>query len=142
MSDWSDGGGSVGRRRSFEGPGGTPGGIGSFVVGFVMAAAGLYLILHQVQVTTGFWLWWGTNTFGLTLVPLIAGVGLIFFSGRSVLGWLLTVGGLAIIIAGILMNLQIYLVRTSLFELLVMLVLLFGGVGLMARSVLSDRGQR
>ncbi len=137
MADWSDAENKGRRKRDFEGPGGTPGGLGSFVVGFVMAAAGLYLILNQVHVTTGFWFWWGTNTFGLTLVPFIAGIGLLFFSGRSVLGWFLTLGGLAIIIAGILVNLQIYLVRTSLFELLVMLVLLFGGVGLMARAVLK-----
>ena len=115
MADWSDAENKGRRKRDFEGPGGTPGGLGSFVVGFVMAAAGLYLILNQVQVTTGFWFWWGTNTFGLTLVPFIAGIGLLFFSGRSVLGWFLTLGGLAIIIAGILVNLQIYLVRTSLF---------------------------
>lgn len=126
------------RRPDFEGPGGTQGGIGSFVVGFVMSAAGLYLILNQVQVTSGFWLWWGPGTFGLTLVPLIAGIGLLFFNGRSIPGWFLTVGGLTIVIAGIIVNLNIYLVRTSLFEFLVMLVLLFGGVGLMARSVLRE----
>jgi hypothetical protein len=128
------------RRRNLGEPGGTPGGAGSFVVGFVMTAVGLYLILSRVQVTTGFWLWWGPGAFGLTLVPLIAGVGLLFFNGRSALGWFLTVGGLAIILAGIISNLQIYLWRTNLFEFLVMLVLLIGGVGLMARAVLTDRG--
>ncbi len=141
MADWSDLESSKKRRRNFDGPGGTPGGLGSFLVGFVMTAAGLYLVLNQVQVTSGFWLWWGPNTFGLTLVPFSAGVGLLFFSGRSILGWFLTVGGLTIIVAGIIVNLRIYLVQTSLFEFLVMLVLLFGGVGLMARAVLSaDRG--
>ncbi len=138
MSDRSDTEGKGKHRRNFEGPGGAPGGVGSFAVGFVMAAAGLYLILNQVQVTSGFWLWWGQNTFGLTLVPLIAGVGLLFFNGRSVLGWLLTAGGLVIIVAGILANLHIYLARTSLFEFLLMLVLLVGGVGLMARAVLRE----
>ena len=139
MADWSGIEDHKRRKRNFEGPGGTPGGAGSFVLGFVMTAVGLYLILSRVQVTTGFWLWWGPGAFGLTLVPLIAGVGLLFFNGRSALGWFLTIGGLAIIIAGIISNLQIYLWRTNLFEFLVMLVLLVGGVGLMARAVLSDR---
>jgi hypothetical protein len=43
--------------------------------------------------------------------------------------------GIVIIFAGILMNLQIYFQQTSLFNTIVMLVLLAGGVGLVARSL-------
>ena len=39
------------------------------------------------------------------------------------------------ILLGILMNLRIYFEATSLFNTLVMLVLLFGGLGLLARSL-------
>ena len=53
------------------------------------------------------------------------------------LGWLLLIAGAAILLAGILMNLQIYFQSTSLFNTLVMLVLLFGGLGLIARSLRS-----
>jgi len=38
-----------------RGAGGTPGGVGQFIVGLVMVAAGGYLILNQVQVTTSSW---------------------------------------------------------------------------------------
>jgi hypothetical protein len=62
-----------GRKRSFRGPGGSEGGLGSVPLGFIMSAAGLYLVLNEVQVTPGFWFWWGPNTFGLTLIPLIGG---------------------------------------------------------------------
>jgi hypothetical protein len=55
------------------------------------------------------------------------------------MGWLPTAAGLVIVLAGILANLQIYLRQTSLFNFLLMLVLLVGGVGLMARSVLTNR---
>lgn len=118
-----------------RGAGGTPGGIGEFLAGVVMAAAGGYLLTSQVQVTTSFWHFWGTNSFGLTLLPLLLGVGLLFFNGRSVAGWLLTIVGCAIIFAGILMNLDIYFRQTSLFNTLVMLILLVGGIGLVARSL-------
>ena len=43
--------------------------------------------------------------------------------------------GAAIILAGILVNLQIYFRGTSLFNTLLMLVLLFGGLGLILRSL-------
>jgi hypothetical protein len=118
-----------------RGAGGTPGGVGEFLLGVVMAAVGGYLLTNQVQVTTSFWHFWGANAFGLTLLPLLIGVGMLFFNGRSMLGWLLTVVGCAIILAGILMNMDIYFRQTSLFNTLVMLILLAGGVGLVARSL-------
>jgi hypothetical protein len=118
-----------------RGAGGTPGGMGEFLMGLVMAVAGGYLLTSRVTVTSGFWTWSGYDTFGLSLVPLIFGIGILFFNGRSVLGWLLLVGGAVIILAGILVNLRIYFEHTSLFNTLVMLVLLFGGIGLMARGV-------
>lgn len=121
----------------FRGAGGTPGGLGEFLLGFIMACAGGYLLTQQVTVTSGFWHLWGYNTFGLTLVPLLFGVALLFFNGRSKLGWLLLIAGATILIAGILMNLEIYFRSTSLFNTLVMLVLLFGGLGLIARSLRS-----
>lgn len=125
-----------------RGVGGTPGGIGEFVAGVVMAAAGGYLLTNQVQVTTSYWHFWGGNSFGLTLLPLLVGVGILFFNGRSVAGWLLTIAGCAIILAGILMNMDIYFQRTSLFNTLVMLVLLAGGIGLIARSLRSHPSTR
>jgi hypothetical protein len=122
--------------RSFRfSPGGTSGGLGTFLFGFVLAVAGGYLIMNQVQVTSGYWSWWGTNTFGLTLIPLVIGLGLLFFDGRSIAGWVLAGIGVVVIFMGILVNLQIYFRTTSLFSLIVMLVLFAAGLGLMARSL-------
>lgn len=117
------------------GAGGTRGGIGLFLCGLGMAVAGAYLLTNQVSVTSGFWHFGGFNAFGLSLVPLILGIGIIFFNGRSVIGWLLTFAGVIIIFAGILANLEIYFRPTSLFNTIVMLVLLAGGIGLIARSL-------
>ena len=116
-------------------PGGTEGGLASFLLGAALAVAGGYLLLNQVQVTGGYWRWWGPNTFGLTLIPLILGVGLLFFNGKSVAGWLLSVGGVVIIFAGVLASMDIYFRQTSLYNVLIMLVLFAGGLGLMARSL-------
>jgi hypothetical protein len=118
-----------------RGAGGTPGGMGEFLIGLVMAIAGGYLLTTQVTVTSGAWLLWGRSAFGLSLIPFIFGIGLLFWNGRSIFGWLLLLGGSVIILAGILTNLEIYFERTSLFNTLLMLVLLFGGIGLMARGV-------
>jgi predicted membrane channel-forming protein YqfA (hemolysin III family) len=121
--------------KKFVGAGGTPGGAGQFLIGLIMAGVGAYLLLNQVQVTTSWWHFWGANTFGLSLLPLLIGVGILFFNGKSVPGWILSLLGFAIIIAGILMNMDIYFRQTSLYNTLVMLVLLAGGLGLIAKSL-------
>lgn len=100
-----------------------------------MAVAGAYLLTTQVTVHSGFWYWGGRSAFGYSLIPLIFGIGLLFFNGRSIAGWLLTIAGAVIIFAGILTNLEIYFQPTSLFNTVVMLVLLAGGIGLVARSL-------
>src|SRR5262245_39986423 len=118
-----------------NGAGGTTGGVGEFFVGLAMAVGGGYLLTQRVTVTSGFWGYFGDYGFGLSLLPLVIGVGLLFFDGKSKLGWVLTVGGALIIFLGVLMNLRIYFAPTSLFNTLVMLVLLGGGLGLVARSL-------
>jgi hypothetical protein len=118
-----------------RGAGGTTGGIGQFLLGLAMAVGGAYLLTSQVTVTSGFWGYFGQHTFGLSLLPLIFGIGLLFFDGKSVLGWLLTLAGAVIIFLGILVNLRIYFEPTSLLNTLVMLALLAGGLGLVARSL-------
>ena len=118
-----------------KGAGGTRGGVGEFLIGLAMAVGGGYLLTQRVTVTSGFWGYFGDYGFGLSLLPLVAGVGLLFFDGGSKLGWVLTAGGALIIFLGVLMNLRIYFAPTSLFNTLLMLVLLAGGLGLIARSL-------
>jgi uncharacterized protein len=127
---------NYGRSGRLRNVGGTSGGLGSFLLGLVMMAGGGYLLLNQVTVTSGFWTFYGYNAFGLSLVPLLFGILLLFYNGRGILGWLLVVAGLAIIGAGILANLTIFFRPTSLFNTLIILVLFIGGVGLIARSLL------
>ena len=89
-----------------RGAGGTPGGLGAFLAGLAMVVAGGYLLLTRVTVTSGLWQLWGYNAFGLSLVPLLIGIGLLFFDGRSLAGWLLTAAGALIILVGIIANLR------------------------------------
>ena len=118
-----------------KGAGGTSGGVGMFFAGAAMVLAGGYLLLTRVSVSTGGWQFYGYSAFGLSLFPLLIGIGLLFYDGRSIAGWLLTSGGALIIFVGIVANLHIYFQSTSLFDTLMMLGLMAGGVGLVARSL-------
>ena len=118
-----------------RGAGGTSGGVPTFLLGVGMASAGAFLLTSRVVVHTGGYRMWGFSGFGISLIPLLLGVGLLFFDGRSLVGKLLTFIGVVIIFAGILMNLDIYFQQTSLFATLIMLVLLVGGIGLVLRAI-------
>ncbi len=100
-------------------PGGTPGGAGVFLLGRIMATVGGYLLMQQVQVHGGYWNfgWAGSygRSFGLTLLPLLFGIGILFYDGRSFAGRFLVGAGALIILTGIIANLDIHFRQTSLF---------------------------
>jgi hypothetical protein len=118
-----------------RGAGGTPGGIGEFFLGLVMVVIGAYLITNRILVVSSYWSYGGYSMFGLSLLPLIIGIGILFFNGKSIVGWILLFLGVVIIFAGVLMNLHIYFQATSLFGTIVMIVLLAGGIGLIFRAL-------
>src|ERR1700722_19127247 len=128
--------------RSLGGVGGTPGGLGRFLLCSAFTCGGAYLLSNQVSVVGSYWSFYGGNTFGITLLPMLIGVGILFWSGRSPVGWLLTIAGALFIIAGVIANMHIYFRPTSLFNTLVMLIMFVGGLGLMARALRPYRGRR
>ena len=102
-----------------------------------MACVGGYLLSNQVMVTSSYWNFYGGNTFGITLVPMLIGIAMLFWNGRNPLGWLLTAAGGLFILAGVIANLHIYFAPTTLFNTLVMLILLVGGLAMIARALRS-----
>lgn len=133
-----------------QGAGGTSGGVGRFFVGLLMMATGGYLLLDAIRVASVFrwnlslYSWGGVGlTTGSILIVFVFGVGFLFYNFRSLVGWALTAGSLVALIFGILRRLQFHLEPISLFDLLLMLVLLFGGVGFFLSSFreyqLNDR---
>jgi len=125
---------------SIRNVGGTPGGTGTFLLGIILAAIGGYLLFNQVHVYGGYWRWSGVGgygtSFGITLIPLLLGIGILFVNGKSLAGRALTGLGALVILVGIIANLDIHFQQTSLFNTLVMLVLLVAGIGLVVRSVM------
>ena len=128
--------------RTLRDVGGTPGGIGEFIIGFIMACIGGYLLSNQVSIVGSYWSFYGANTFGITLIPMLFGIALLFWNAKSVIGWVLTAGGFLFILAGVIANMHIYFQPTTLFNTIVMLVLLVGGLSLVARSLVAhDTGE-
>lgn len=131
-----------------RGAGGTPGGSLAFFIGLIMAAAGGYMLLDSIVVSqswgfgvplyrVGFGGGWNITGGGL-LIPFIFGVGWIFYNARAPWGWILACGSLLAIIFGVLINLNITMRSMSLLNLIIILVLTVGGLGIFARSLRSN----
>lgn len=125
-----------------RGAGGSDGGTGSFLIGLIMIVAGGYLLLNGIVVRPNFG--FGARVFGIggvpitsgmVLIPFMFGVGMIFYNSRNWLGWGLAGASLIALIFGVIANMTLQLSRMSAFDLIVILVLLVGGIGLFLRSL-------
>lgn len=127
-----------------QGAGGTSGGVGRFFIGLVMMVAGGYLFLDAIRITHHFHMgyaiysWGGFRlTTGMVLIPLIFGIGMIFYNSKKILGWVLSIGALVMLLFGVIASIQFRLRSMSAFELIMILVLLAGGLGLFLNSLRS-----
>jgi len=128
-----------------KGAGGTPGGVATFLIGLVMACGGFYLLLNSIVLRTNFGFGYRVYsiggygiTSGMIMIPFLFGVAMIFYNRRSSLGWLLAIGSVVSLIFGVLSTVNFTLRGMSAFDLMVILILAFGGIGLLLRS-LGDR---
>jgi hypothetical protein len=127
-----------------NGAGGTSGGTGQFSLGLILMCGGFYLLLNSVVVSSSFGLGmrlFGVGGYGVTggivLIPLVIGIAMIFYNARSAFGWLLAVGAFAALVFGVIASVSMSLRTMSAFELICILALAFGGLGLFLRSLRS-----
>lgn len=125
-----------------RGAGGTEGGIGRFFLGLIMMIGGGYLFLNNIHITTGFGAGYALLhvfgvgiTGGMVLIPFIFGVGMIFFNGRNPLGWILAAASLIMLGFGVISQMHFQFRNMSAFDLIIILVLLVGGIGLFLSSL-------
>lgn len=127
-----------------NGAGGTSGGIGQFLLGLIMMCGGFYMLLNAIKVTSSFGMgsrlyqmsnFGGVSiTSGMIMIPFIFGIGIMFYNYKNILGWVLTFGSLAALIFGVISSIQFRFSHMSAFDLIVILVLSVGGLGLFLRS--------
>lgn len=129
-----------------NGAGGTSGGIGHFFIGIIMMCGGFYMLLNAISVSSSFGLGARLYSFngagssfgvtgGMVMIPFIFGVGLVFYNGKNIIGWILSLGSIAALIFGVISSVRFSLRTMTSFELIVILVLAVGGLGLFLRSL-------
>ena len=115
-----------------------------FLAGLAMLIAGLFILSQKVMVTSGFF---GSGlslggfhlSNGLIMVPFIIGVVWMFASEGSFASKMFTAASVLIVVAAIILSTNISLVSVTLYDWVVILVLIFGGAGLLARILFAGR---
>ena len=79
---------------------------------------------------------------GLIIVPLIIGIVWMFATEGSFPSKVFTAASVLLIIVAIIMTTNITLTRMTLYEWVLLLVLIFGGTGLLARLLLAGPGKK
>lgn len=131
-----------------RGAGGTEGGIGRFLIGLTMMVAGGYMFLNSIQVTYAFGFSshfvriGGINlTGGMVFVPFIFGIGMVFYNYKNVIGWGLTAASLVMMAFGVISSVKLRLNHMTSFDLLVIMTLAIGGLGLFLSSLKGFEAQ-
>jgi uncharacterized protein len=124
------------------GAGGTEGGGGRFFIGLAMLVAGGYLFFNSIQVISHFHMGGAffsmggySVTGGLVLVPFVFGVVLIFYNARNPIGWLLASASLIMLGVGVISKINFRMAHMSAFDIIIILTLFLGGLGLFLSSL-------
>ncbi len=132
----------------YRGAGGNDGGEGSFFIGLIMMIAGGYLFLRSIHVdhylSMGAGLFHVGNfqvTNGMVLIPFLFGVGMIFYNAANKLGWFLAGASAVALFFGIIASINFSLQGMSAFDLITILILFIGGLGLFLRSLKSQKSR-
>ena len=113
-----------------------------FVAGIIMLVVGLYIFSQKVIVFSGFFSFGGGRfSSGLIVVPLIIGIVWMFVSGANFASKVFTV------IASVVMTTNIHLSAMTLYDWILILVLIFGGAGLVGKVLFAgnfsdDKGRK
>lgn len=117
-----------------------------FLGGLAMLVVGLYILSQKVMVYSSFfgygWMLGGFSvSSGMIMIPFIIGIVWMFASGGSFVSKVFTGFGVLIIIVSLILSTSISLVHMRLYEWVLILILIFGGAGLLARILLANPKQ-
>ncbi len=128
-----------------KGAGGSSGGVGQFFIGLIMMCGGFYMLFNAISVSSSFGLGsrlYTVNAFGgfpitggTIMIPLIFGIGFIFYNSKNFLGWVLSIGSITALVFGVISSVRFSMRTMTTFDLIVILVLAIGGLGLFLRSL-------
>ncbi|MCC6977048.1 MAG: hypothetical protein IT343_01910 [Candidatus Melainabacteria bacterium] len=110
--------------------------------GLGLIGVGLLMFFQHVTVGSGFMamLGMGGGGFGLLLIPLMIGIGWMFYDSKSRAGWMITAGSCALIFFAILSSLRMTFANMSLLSTILMLLPFALGGALLLKGMGGPKG--
>ncbi len=115
-----------------------------FFMGFLLLGGGIYWVLNSFTVHSG----WGVGYYsffgmrisgGVMLIPLLVGIGLLFFMDKKVIGGCVSALGLLVILISLLSSLSFTAKYGSLYVYVLMFAMIAAGAGLLIRVLFKKR---
>ena len=110
-----------------------------------MLCGGVYLLFNSINVYGNYGFGarlYNMGGFGVTsgmiMIPFMFGVGFIFYDARNYLGWALAAGSLVALVFGVISEIRFSFQNMTAFDLIVILILAVGGLGLFLSSLRSQ----
>jgi len=112
-----------------------------FFVGLLMLGGGLFMIFQNIDVSSS----WGGGYFfriggfglpnGLIMLPIIAGIAMLFLMDRKIFGWVVLSIGIVIVLLSVMMTTHLRWRTTNAYVFIVMFGLVAAGGGLVLREL-------
>ena len=115
-----------------------------FFIGFILLGAGIYWVLNSFEVSSGFgygyYSFFGMRiTGGVMLIPLLVGIGLLFFCDKKAIGGCVTALGLVVILISLLSSVSFHARYNTLYVYVLMFGMIAAGAGLIIKTLFKKR---
>ncbi|MBR1739901.1 MAG: hypothetical protein IJ737_06375 [Ruminococcus sp.] len=119
-----------------------------FFIGILLLGGGIYWVLNSFEVYStwgyGYYSFFGTGlrvTGGVMLIPLLVGIGLIFFldGKKRIIGYTVASLGILVILISLLSSVHFHAKPASLYIYVLMFGMIAAGAGLLIRALFRKR---
>lgn len=115
-----------------------------FFLGFLLLGGGVYWVLNSFEVSSswgmGYYSFFGMRiTGGVMLIPLLVGIGLLFFMDKKAVGGCVTALGLLIILISMLSSVSFHARYNTLYVYVLMFGMIAAGAGLLIKVLFKKR---
>lgn len=109
-----------------------------FFLGLILFCAGVFLVFQNTTISMA-WYVWSIGSMGLSqgavIIPLLIGIGLLFYNSKSIVSWLVFILGIVFVLITIIMSVRIHFNSISLFSYVLMFGIILAGAGLLLKSL-------
>ncbi|NLT09634.1 MAG: hypothetical protein GXY08_09045 [Ruminococcus sp.] len=117
-----------------------------FFIGLLLLGGGLFMIFNNLTVSStwgsgGYFFHIGTFNLpnGMVMLPMIAGIAMLFLMDRKIFGWIVLAIGILIVLLSVLLTTRIYWRSTSAYVFIIMFGMTAAGAGMVLKELFRKR---